>query len=117
MFYPIVGGIAVGALLVQIYQSAWIAPDLAGMYEPRLPGEFADVSKTEKFHIEKITNTEFRLIPPAPDKPLLLRFTAAKGGKVYIDSADAGDFTTDIMGGCRIVRVGDLVITAVGCPA
>lgn len=114
MFYPVMGGIAVGALLVQLYQGAWVAPDIAGPYEPRLPGEFADVSKTEKFNVEKISSTEYRLIPPAPEKPVLLRFTAGKGGQMFIDGVPAGGFTTTITGGCRTLRLGDLVLTHAG---
>lgn len=116
MFYPIVGGIAVGALLVQLYHAAWVAPDLTGDWEPRLPGEFSDVSKKERFSVEKMSDTEFRLIPPAPDKPILLRFTAGKGGKVFIDGAAGGTFSTTITQGCRTLKLGDLTLTHAGCP-
>ena len=104
------------SMLWQVYSWTWKPMPIAGHYDLREPGEFAD-ARAGQHTVEQLDDPrEFRYTPPAPDRPALLRFTHTFGGRVYVDGKAMGTFSADHGRGCRTLRVLKRNLTATGCP-
>lgn len=111
------GLVAVGSMLWQVYSWTWRPRDLAGTYEHRRPGEFAD-ERAPQHLVEALPDPrEYRHIPPAPQPPALLRFRHPTAGTVYVDGRPVGNFTVRRSGNCDYLRLPDgHDLTRAGCP-
>lgn len=108
---------SVALLAHQYYNDTWRAAiETAGQYERRSPGEFAKDS--DKYSIVSLKSNwrEFQFLPPAPQKPGLIKFTNPTRGTLYIDGLPAAEVYVGVHGGCDVIRIGADVYTKVVVP-
>lgn len=108
---------SVALLAYQYYSETWRAAiETAGQYERRSPGEFP--KDTDKYSIVSLKSNwrEFQFLPPAPQKPGLIKFSNPHSGTLYIDGLPYAEVRVGSHGGCDVVRIGGDIYTKVVTP-
>lgn len=101
----------------ELYTISWRPPEIAGSYERRLPGEFLQ-DKSKQYLVERVDRGEFRMTPPAPEKPALIRFVGSKHAKVYVDGLCQGMLRLRRIAQCDVLDLGGgVVLTRETCKA
>jgi hypothetical protein len=106
--------LGIAALAWQGYQWTWLPVPIAGSYELRRPGQFAE-DKAPLHLVEQVDKRDFRYLPPAPQKPALLRFKTPYHGSAYVDGLRTAFFHASTQGGCSVLTLGDRVLTKLTC--